>query len=85
MAPINIHAAKTNFSQLVDKAAAGEEIIIAKAGVPVARLMPLATPVKAKRRLGLLTGKIPKEFYEPLPEDIVDLMYNGPIFPDEKP
>ncbi len=90
MAPINIHAAKTNFSQLVDKAAAGEEIIIAKAGVPVARLMPLVTPEKTKRPLGLLAKKlagreIPKEFYEPLPDDIVDLMYNGPIFPDEKP
>ena len=85
MTTVNMHAAKTHLSRLVEKAAAGEEIIIAKAGVPVARLMPLAVPQKTKRPAGLLAGRvIPKEFYEPLPEDIVDLMYNGPIFPDEK-
>lgn len=85
MPPINIHAAKTQLSRLVERAAAGEEIIIAKAGAPVARLMPLA-PVAGKRRLGLLAGKmkIPAHYYEPLPDDILDLFYNGPIFPAEE-
>lgn len=46
----NIHAAKTNFSQLVDAAANGETIIIAKAGVPVAKLVPITAP----RRRGML-------------------------------
>lgn len=48
----NIHAAKTHFSQLVDAAAGGETIIIAKAGVPVAKLVPITTP----KRRGMLAG-----------------------------
>ena len=69
--PVNIHAAKTHFSRLVERAARGEEIIIAKAGKPVARLMPLATPGR-RRRLGLLKGriKIAPDFDAPLPEEI---------------
>ncbi len=63
---------------------AGEEIVIAKAGKPMARLVPLATVNKGKRPAGLLAGRIPKEFYDPLPDDIIDLFYNGPIFPDNK-
>ena len=73
MRTINIHAAKTQLSRLVDAAAAGEEIIIAKAGKPLARLMPLA-PTPAKRRLGLLAGKmwVSEDFDAPLPDDILD-------------
>jgi prevent-host-death family protein len=77
---VNIHAAKTHFSRLVDEAAAGAEIIIAKAGKPVARLMPLAPPQeRPKRRLGLLAGLavIPPEFDAPLPEDLIDA-FEGP-------
>ena len=48
----NIHAAKTHFSQLVDAAAGGETIIIAKAGVPVAKLVPITPP----KRRGMLSG-----------------------------
>jgi prevent-host-death family protein len=64
---INIHEAKTHLSRLVEQAAAGKEIIIAKAGKPVARLMPLASPVRSKN-LGLLKGKIkvPDDFNAPL-------------------
>ncbi len=64
MSTVNIHDAKTHFSRLVDQAAAGEEIVIAKAGKPVARLMPLARPQRAKRRLGLAKGKlgVPDDF-----------------------
>ncbi len=58
MSIVNIRDAKTHFSYLVDRAAAGEEIVIAKAGKPVARLMPLARPQRAKRRLGLANGKL---------------------------
>jgi prevent-host-death family protein len=55
---VNVHAAKTHFSRLVDQAAAGEEIIIAKAGKPVAKLVPL-TPLhdRPKRRLGNSGGR----------------------------
>ena len=55
--PVNIHAAKTHFSRLVDRAAAGEEIVIARAGVPVARLMPLSTP-RAPREPGAWKGRV---------------------------
>ena len=73
MSVVNIHAAKTQLSKLVDAAAAGEEIIIARAGKPVARLVPIdQTP--PPRRLGLLDGKIhvPDDFDDPLPDEILD-------------
>jgi prevent-host-death family protein len=72
---INLHAAKTQFSRLVDEAAAGEEIIIAKAGKPVAKLVPLVSRQdRPKRRLGLLAGKavMPADFDAPLPDDVLD-------------
>jgi len=65
--PINIHEAKTHLSRLVEQAAADREIIIAKAGKPLARLVPLALPVPTKK-LGLLKGqfKVPDNFNAPL-------------------
>jgi prevent-host-death family protein len=73
MRTLNIHAAKTQLSRLVEDAAAGEEIIIAKAGRPVARLCPL-TAAKPKRVLGRLNGKlhIPDDFDAPLPDEVLD-------------
>jgi prevent-host-death family protein len=76
MTTVNLHAAKTHFSKLVDAAAAGEEIIIAKAGKPVARLVPLASLDKrSKRRLGLLADRavIPPDFDAPLPDSVLDV------------
>ena len=72
MRTVNIHAAKTQLSRLVDAAAAGEEIIIAKAGKPLARLGPLVGP-RAKRRLGILAGKlrVPEDFDAPLPDEVI--------------
>jgi len=71
-APVNIHEAKTNLSRLVDEAASGSEVIIAKAGKPVARLVPLSKPGRA-RKPGLLKGKIriADDFDAPLPEDLL--------------
>jgi prevent-host-death family protein len=67
---VNIHEAKTHLSRLVDEVAAGAEVIIAKAGKPLARLSPVSTPVR-KKRLGLLKGriKVPEDFNAPLDED----------------
>lgn len=75
MSTVNMHAAKTQLSRLVDRASAGEEIIIAKDGKPAARLMPLATELP-KRVLGLMGGimKIPEDFDAPLPDDFIDMM-----------
>jgi prevent-host-death family protein len=65
---INVHEAKTNFSKLLERAHAGEEIVISKAGKPYARLVPLA--VEGPRRPGLLRGlKLEDSFFDPLPED----------------
>jgi prevent-host-death family protein len=78
MRTVNIHAAKTHLSRLVEEAAAGEEIIIAKAGKPVARLCPLPEP-KPRRRLGVLDGKIevPDNFDELYEEEIQELFEKG--------
>jgi prevent-host-death family protein len=79
MEPVNLHAAKTHFSRLVDRAAAGEEITIAKAGRPVARLVPLNEAVRAKRRLGSLAGRavVPPDFDAPLPDDVLASFESG--------
>ena len=55
--PVNIHEAKTHFSRLVERVEAGEEILIARAGRPVARLVPLRA-VTQPRRPGLWRGKV---------------------------
>lgn len=71
--PVNIYDAKTQLSQLVDRAAAGEEIVIAKAGRPTARLVPLRA-VHERRVPGNWAGRvvIAPDFDAPLPGAIVD-------------
>jgi prevent-host-death family protein len=66
MQTVNIHEAKTHLSRFVDQAAAGEEIIIARAGKPVARLAPLLSAASTPRTLGLGKGKfsLPEGFDE---------------------
>ena len=66
MQTVNIHEAETHLSRFVDQAAAGEEIIIARAGKPVARLTPLQSPASAPRTLGLSMGEftLPEGFDE---------------------
>jgi len=73
MRTVNIHAAKTQLSRLVEAVAAGEEIIIAKSGKPAARLGPLVS-LQRKRHLGILTGKlrVPEDFDAPLPEEVIE-------------
>ncbi len=57
MSQHNVHAAKTQLSWLLDRVLHGEEVIIARAGKPVARLVPYEAPM-AKRPLGYLAGRI---------------------------
>lgn len=68
---MNIHEAKTHFSKLVDRVLQGEEVVIAKAGRPVARLVPLP-PRVPRRTPGSARGliEIGADFDEPLPDDI---------------
>lgn len=73
MQQINIHEAKTHLSRLIERTVVGEEIVIAKHGKPVARLVPYYKPVK-KRVAGRLKGKIKigEDFDAPLPDDIAE-------------
>ncbi|MDJ0862805.1 MAG: type II toxin-antitoxin system prevent-host-death family antitoxin [Gammaproteobacteria bacterium] len=64
---VNIHDAKTHFSKLVKRAHEGEEIIVARAGKPYARLVPLEE--KNERTPGLIEGRLTEAFFEPLPPE----------------
>lgn len=78
MQTVNIHQAKTHLSRLVDEAAGGREIVIARAGRPVARLVPLAV-APARKRFGRLKGRIriPADFDAPLPGEVLDGFEGG--------
>jgi prevent-host-death family protein len=75
---INIHDAKTHFSRWVDRAHAGEEIVVAKNGVPYARLAPLRDAKPAPRKPGLLKGlQFSESFFDPLPDEMLDAFSGG--------
>ena len=77
MDTINIHEAKTHLSRLIEEVAAGKEIVIAKNGVPRARLVPLERARKLK--FGVLKGKLryPDDFDAPLPARVLALFESG--------
>lgn len=72
MIEVNVHEAKTNLSRLLQRVAAGEEIIIARAGVPIARLVPIGPP-SGRRTLGEDEGCgwIADDFDAELPVDLL--------------
>ena len=74
MKQVNIHEAKTNLSKLLEEVRSGEEIIISKAGLPIAKLVPIL-PGRGKRKLGLMKGTITisPDFESPLPSDLLDV------------
>ena len=67
METVNVHEAKNQFSKLLARAHTGEEITIAKAGKPYAKLVPIA-PV-TERTPGLVKGAVTDAFFDPLPEN----------------
>jgi prevent-host-death family protein len=73
MAMVNVHEAKTHLSKILDRVSAGEEIIIARAGKPVARLVPLE-PDGRPRVPGAYAGRIriAEDFDAPLPDSVLD-------------
>ena len=79
----NIHEAKTHFSKLVERAAAGEEIVIGKAGKPVARLIPYGSSDKvSKRRPGAWKGRVwISPDFDKRDKELEALFYEGPIEP----
>lgn len=67
---VNIHEAKTHLSRLLERVAAGEEIVIARAGKPLARLMPLE-PAARDRPLGIWAGQVQiAEDFDDLPDEV---------------
>jgi prevent-host-death family protein len=64
---VNVHQAKARLSELLERAASGEEIVIAKRGRPFVRLVAVADP--APRRPGIAKGRLTEAFFEPLPAE----------------
>lgn len=65
---VNVHEAKTHLSRLLERVRRGEEIILARAGEPIARLVPIQ-PARQHRQPGRLVGRVTDAFFEPLPEE----------------
>jgi len=86
MSKVNTHEAKTRFSQLLRRVAAGEEITIANRGVPVARLVPIPQD-QVVRKLGIFRDQmtIPDDFDAPLSEDVLKLFEGKQRRPKKKP
>lgn len=82
MRTVNVHEAKTHLSRLLEAVEAGEEVLIARAGRPVARLGPL-TRAAQPRRLGLLAGRfaVPDDWDAPLPAEVLDAFGGEPDAP----
>lgn len=64
---MNVHEAKTHFSRLLERAHQGEEIVVAKAGKPYAKLVPLDE--RKERIPGIAKGRVTDAFFEPLPPE----------------
>jgi prevent-host-death family protein len=73
---VNIHEAKTHLSRLLERVAMGEEVVIAKAGKPVAKLVSIKSG-RPKFKFGSAKGEfvVPDDFNDPLPKEIEDLFY----------
>ncbi len=73
MKPVNIYDAKTQFSQLVDKAASGEDVIISRSGKPLVRLTRLEGEQKPRIKFGVLKGKVrvAADFDAALPDEVL--------------
>jgi prevent-host-death family protein len=73
---VNIHEAKTHLSKLLERVSLGEEVVIAKAGNPVAKLVPVKS-ARPKFKFDCAKGEfaVPDDFNDPLPKEIEDLFY----------
>ena len=76
---VNIHQAKTHLSRLLQKVAGGEEVTIARAGVPIARLVAIKKKLPKRRPMGMDRGKIwiADDFDAPLPDGLLKTFYGG--------
>ena len=70
--PVNVYAAKTQLSRLIDRAVAGEDVVISRAGRPMVRLVPVAAPSTPRRRPGSARGRIRMSAdFDELPADVL--------------
>ena len=79
MDTVNIHHAKTHLSRLIERAAKGESFIIAKAGRPLVKVVPLSAPEAAQvKRVGFLSGqvRVPADF-DRMGEEVIDALFSG--------
>ncbi len=79
MDTVNIHHAKTHLSRLVERAAKGESFVIAKAGKPLVKVVPLSAPEAAQvKRVGFLSGQVqaPADF-DRMGEEVIDELFSG--------
>ena len=79
MDTVNIHHAKTHLSRLVERAAKGESFVIAKAGKPLVKVVPLSAPEAAQvKRVGFLSGqvRVPADF-DRMGDDVIDALFSG--------
>ena len=90
MKTVNMHEAKTHLSRLVREAADGEPFVIARAGKPLVKVVPLDDPAgpaaKPPKRTGFYSGlSLPDDFdiKAIMADEIEEMFYGGPLFPDE--
>jgi prevent-host-death family protein len=79
MDTVNIHHAKTHLSRLIERAAKGESFVIAKAGKPLVKVVPLNAPEAAQvKRVGFLSGqvRVPADF-DRIGEEVIDALFSG--------
>lgn len=78
---VNIHQAKTHLSRLLQRVAAGEDVTIARAGVPVARMVAIEPKKNKTRPLGMDRRRVwvADDFDAPLPDDLLAAFYGGAI------
>lgn len=83
MPTVNVHEAKTHLSKLLARVARGEEVVIARAGRPVARLVPVTTARRMDQLLGIDKGRIwiAHDFTAPLPEGVLAAFEGAPEDP----
>lgn len=85
MKPVGIYEARASLSRLIERALAGEEVVITRRGKPAVRLVPVAEALPP-RKPGALKGlfEVPPSFFDPLPDEIIDAFYESKIFPDDE-
>jgi prevent-host-death family protein len=83
MLMVNIFEAKTQLSDLIDKATSGQRVVICKRNQPIAELRPVAGIRREPRPVGLAKGlvEVLPSFFDPLPPDLLDGFGHGPLYP----